>query len=151
MKAILAAIALVGAQAFACPNLTGTFACTYEGQTENTQITQSEMNGVTTYTMRNADDPNDQGGSLPADNNTYTIPDSQEFKQGTIRGWCEGELFKIEQIGQYHDQGQHIGDIQATMTFSLNNNNLNQVTAGVFKTASGEYPINSELTCTRIN
>lgn len=149
MKLIIAVLALVGAQAFACPNLTGTFSCTSDGQTQAVAISQVEVNGVTTYTLKNPADPADQGGSLPADNNTYQIQDSEDFKNGTIRGWCEADAFKIEQTGQYYDQGQHIGDVQATIAMSLVDNNLSQVTTGTFKTGSGDYPINQTMSCVR--
>lgn len=151
MKAVIALVALFSVQAFACPNLTGTYSCTYEGQTEQIQMSQTETNGVTVYTMKNPNDPNDQGGSLPADNVVYKLEDSEQFKNGTIRGWCEGEAFKIEQIGSYFDQGQHIGDLQAVISMSLNGGNLVQDTQGVYKTGSGDYPISNSMTCSRVN
>ena len=151
MKAVIALFALYGIQAFACPNLTGTYSCTYEGQTSQVQLSQTETNGVTVYTMKDPNDPADQGGSLPADNVVYKLEDSEQFKNGTLRGWCEGEAFKIEQTGSYFDQGQHIGDIQAILTMSLSNGNLVQDTQGTYKTGSGDYPIASNMTCNRIN
>lgn len=149
MKLFLSGFLLVGAQAFACPNLAGTYTCNYDGQVEALEMSQTETNGVTVYSMRNPNDPNDQGGSLPADNTTYQLEDSEQFKNATIRGYCEGETFNIAQAGQYYDQGQHIGDIQAVTSMSLMNGNLLQATNGTFKTASGDYPINSQITCTR--
>lgn len=149
MKALLAGLMLLGAQAFACPDLTGTYTCTQNGQTSQIQMSQAETNGVTVYTIKDPSNPNDQGGSLPADNTTYRLEDSADFKNGTIRGWCENEAFKVEQTGQLFDQGQHIGDIQAVISFSLMNGNLLQDTQGVFKTGSGDYPISAQMTCTR--
>jgi hypothetical protein len=151
MKVLLTGLLFVGAQAFACPDLTGTYTCSYEGQTETLEISQSETDGVTTFTMKDPTDPNDQGGSLPADNNTYQIEDSEQFKNATIRGYCEADAFKIAQAGQYYDQGQHIADIDAVISMSLVDGNLLQDTKGVFKTASGDYPLDSQLTCTRTN
>lgn len=149
MKTVIALFALVGAQAFACPNLTGSYICTYEGQTQVSVISQAvDANGITTYTLGSEADPTD-GGSLPADNNTYQVPDSADFKQGTIRGYCEADAFKVAQTGQVFDQGQHIGNVEAVTSLSLVDNNLLQATTGVFKAASGDYPINQSLTCTR--
>ena len=148
MKTMIAGLLLFGAQAMACPNLAGNYTCTYEGQTSVIQMSQTENNGVTVYTIKDANDPQNQGGSLPADNNTYRLQDSDQVKNGTIRGWCEAEAFKIEQTGEYYDKGQHIGNVQAVISMYLTNGNLVQDTAGTFTTPSGNYPINSQVTCT---
>ncbi len=149
MKALLATLVLFGTSAFACPDLTGTFACTQEGQTSVIQVSQQVTNGVTVYTVKDPSNPTNQGDSLPADNNTYRLPDSAEFRNATIRGWCEGDAFKMEQTGQYFDQGQHIGDLQAIAAMSIVNGNLQQAVQGTFKTGSGDYPFDDMITCVR--
>ncbi len=53
MKVLAAALVLLGAtSAFACPNLEGTYACPGDnGATVSTSMSQTEVNGVTTYTL----------------------------------------------------------------------------------------------------
>lgn len=138
----LAAIALLfSVQAFACPNLTGSFKCTYgDGSTENVTITQSEVNGVTVY--------NYNGSEMPADNQTYQIPDSEDLKEGTWRAWCDDDsTLKAELIGKYYNQGSYFGDLNMRMDFSIDGTSLKQVTNGNLKNTGGDYPINDEMTC----
>lgn len=149
MKALLAGLLLVGAQALACPNLTGTYTCTQDGQSYALQFSQTEANGVTVYTIKDPNNSADQGGSLPADNQVYRLQDSKEFKNATIRGWCEGEAFKFEQIGEYYQEDQHIGNLQLVVAMSLMNGNLLQETTGVFETGSGQHPIQDRMVCNR--
>lgn len=152
MKALLVGLMLVGTQAFACPDLSGSYACTQDGETAYLELSQTEMNGVTVFTLRDPSNPNDQGGSLPADNQTYRVQDSESFKNATIRGWCEAEAFKIEQTGELYDQGYHMGDIEMVLSMSLmEDGNLLQATSGVFKTGSGDYPLSGEVICSRTN
>lgn len=152
MKALLVGLMLLGAQALACPDLSGSYACTQEDETSYLELSQTETDGVTVFTLKDPTNPNDPGGSLPADNQTYRVQDSETFKNGTIRGWCEGEAFKIEQTGEYYDQGYHMGDIEMVLAMSLmEDGSLLQATSGVFRTGSGDYPLSGEVVCTRSN
>lgn len=149
MKALLATLVLFGTSAWACPDLSGTFACTQEGQTAVIQVSQDVVNGATVYTIKDANNPGQEGDSLPADNNTYNLEDTIEFRNATYRGWCEAEAFKMEQTGQYFDQGQHVADVQMVAAISIVNGNLQQTIQGVFRTGSGDYPIQEAMTCAR--
>jgi len=151
MKALLIGLALIGAQAFACPNLTGTYSCTYENGSEQLQLSQQEMDGVTVYNFKNPQDANDPGGALPADNQTYRLEDTKDFRNGTIRAWCEGEIFKIQQTAEHYQEESHSGNLDLTVSMSLSNSDLLQVTNGTYETGSGTYPINESMTCTRLN
>ncbi|HAG90651.1 MAG TPA: hypothetical protein DCL41_02195 [Bdellovibrionales bacterium] len=151
MKSLLAGLVLFGAQAMACPNLTGTYSCTYQDGTEKMELSQTETNGVTVYSFRNADDPNDQGGNLPADNQVYRLQDTKDFRNGTLQSWCEGDALKIQQQAEHYQEEQHVGNLSLVITMSIVDNNLSQVTDGFYETGSGNYPINESMTCTRVN
>jgi hypothetical protein len=144
---ILAALGLlVSVNAFACPDLTGSYTCKYQDGTSETMTfsQQDNKDGVTVYNMN--------GENLPADNQVYNMQDSQNLKNGTFRLWCDqanSAILDAEVLGQYYDQGQYYGDLTLDMAYSLDNGNLKQVTTGSLKGAAGQQPINDEMTCTR--
>lgn len=138
---LLGLIALAfSAQAFACPNLAGSYTCTFNNQSEAITITQDQKDGVTIYQYN--------GGDLRADNQVYSIPDDESLKQATVRGWCEGESLKINVIGKYYSQGSYFGDLNMTLDNSKVGDNLRQITSGNVKNDGGNYPINADVTCT---
>lgn len=142
----MALIALLfSAQAFACPDLSGSYTCTYQdGSSEMVTISQDSKNGVTVYDYN--------GSQIPADNQTYRIPDDQTLKQGTFRAWCDSNdptLLKSQLTGKYYSEGSYFGDLIMDMTFSIQGRDLKQVTQGVLKNSGGDYPLNSELVCVR--
>lgn len=141
---ILATIALFASvNAWACPELTGSFTCTYQdGSSEVVEMTQELKDGVTTY-MYN-------GSAIPADNVVYQVPDDQTLKQGTFRAWCDDTVtLKAELKGQYYDQGNYFGDLVMNMEFSLAGSDLKSVTTGTLTNSGGQYPLNGETVCTR--
>lgn len=143
MRTLLALLVLGSVNAFACPDLTGDFTCTYnDGSTELIKVTQENRDGVTYYSF---------GDELtPADNVVYTVPDDETLKQGTFRAWCDDDVtLKAELVGKYYDAGQFYGDLTMLMSYTLDNGNLKDVTTGSLKNDNGEYPINNELVCTR--
>jgi hypothetical protein len=143
---ILAALALlVSVNAYACPDLTGTYTCKYQDNTtEVVSISQENKDGVMVY--------NYNGSALPADNQVYQIPDQDSLKQGTFRAWCDeadATVLQTELLGKYYDQGQFAGDLTLDMAFSLNGTDLRQLTTGKLVNSDGEYPIGTDVTCTR--
>lgn len=142
MRTLLAVLLLGSVQAFACPNLTGSFTCTYsDGSSEVLNITQEAKEGVTTYNINQS--------LTPADNVIYTVPDDETLKEGTFRAWCNDDVtLKGELIGKYYDQGSFFGDLLLNIDYSLDGANLKQVTTGTLTSANGQYPINAETVCT---
>ena len=140
----LVAIALVfSAQAWACPDLTGKYLCTYEdGSTENVEITQRvDEKGVTIY--------NYGGSDIPADNAAYPVPEDDTLKEATMRSWCDGQTLQAQMIGKYYNRGAFFGDLTMNLVISLNGTGLSQVTTGVLKAQGTDYPMNSTVTCAR--
>jgi hypothetical protein len=140
----LAAIALLfSAQAFACPDLTGSFTCTYQdGSSEKVTISQSLVNGVTVY--------NYNGSEIPADNVARPMQDDQSIKSATFRAWCEASSLKGNLIGKYYNNGSEFGDLNMVMTFALDANNLKSITNGTLVDKGGtSYPLDGEVTCAR--
>lgn len=115
MKLILTAIAglLVSATAWACPDLTGSYTCTYEdGASEVLDISQSSANGVTTFTIN--------GNSIPADGQVYQLPDDAYTKNYTMSYACEGTPAKLALTygGDYYENGAFVATIAGKNLFS---------------------------------
>jgi hypothetical protein len=140
----LAALALLfSAQAFACPNLAGTYTCTYQdNSSEQVVISQELKDGVTVYTHN--------GSQIPADNVAYPVPDDASLHDATFRAWCADDLtLSANLVGKYWQDGQYFGDLNMTSNFTLSGTDLKQVTTGTLKNQGGEYPLNSDMTCVR--
>lgn len=139
------AIALVSVQAFACPDLTGNYSCVYQdGTKEVVSITQEQKNGVTTFLYN--------GSAIVADNQAYPMADDQNLREATFRAWCDSAdptLLQTQLLGKYYTNGAYYGDLTMNMNFSMAGSDLKQTNTGTLKNAGGEYPLNSELTCTR--
>ncbi|MBX3020339.1 MAG: hypothetical protein KF799_01575 [Bdellovibrionales bacterium] len=146
MRSLTALALLFSVQAFACPDLTGTYTCAYQdGSSEVITLSQSvDKDGITVF--------NYNGSQIPADNQLYPIPDDDTLKEGTFRAWCDTAnpaLLQSQLLGKYWNNGAYYGDLTMNMTFSLSGRDLKQTTQGTLKNAGGEYPLNSELVCTR--
>ncbi len=140
----LAALALLfSAQAFACPNLAGSYTCTYQdNSSEQVVISQEDKDGVTIYTHN--------GSQIPADNVAYPVPDDANLRSATFRAFCpDANTLSANIVGQYFQDNQYFGDLDMTSNFSLSGTDLKQVTTGTLKNQGGEYPLNSDMTCTR--
>ncbi|MGE4133701.1 MAG: hypothetical protein AB7F86_18840 [Bdellovibrionales bacterium] len=142
MRKALVLIAAFSLQAWACPDLTGNFTCTYQnGSSEIISISQAEKAGVTVY--------NYNGSEIPADNVVYNLPDDETLKESTFRAWCEGASLKGNIVGKYYNQGSYFGDLDMVLDLSLAGSDLHSVTTGTLKSASGDYPLDGEVTCVR--
>lgn len=140
----LAALALVfSAQAFACPNLTGNYTCTYQnGSKEVMAITQDTKGTVTVYNLN--------GSEIPADGQTYQVPDDQNLKEGTFKSWCDDDVtLKGLLVGKYYTDGQLYGDLTMNLAWSLDNGNLKQSSTGQIVNTGGTYPLSQETVCTK--
>jgi len=142
MRTLIALAFVFSAQAFACPELAGTYTCTYsDGSSETGTVTQTLVNGVNVY--------NYNGTEIRADNAVYPVPEDETLKEGTFRAWCEGAATLKGTIeGKYYSGGSYFGDLVMNLEFSRVGTSLKQVTTGNLKNAGGDYPINSEVVCT---
>jgi hypothetical protein len=142
MRTLIAVALLFSAQAFACPELAGTYTCTFSDGTEETgTVTQSVVNGINIY--------NYNGTEIRADGVTYPVPEDETLKEGTSRAWCDDPLtLKGEVIGKYYSGGSYFGEVVLNLEFSKVGTSLRQVTTGNLKNSGGDYPINSDITCT---
>jgi len=143
MRAFAAIALLFSAPAFACPDLTGAFTCTYQdGSSEIVTISQADKAGVMVY--------NYNGSELPADNVVYPMPDDETIKQGTFRAWCDGASLKGNILGKYYNNGALFGDLDMTLDLSLEGTSLKSVTVGSLKATDGtSYPLDGQIVCTR--
>lgn len=142
MRTFAALALLISVNAWACPELTGSYTCTYQdGSNEVVTISQENKNGVTTY--------NYNGSTVTADNIARPMPDDETLKQGTFRAWCENDALRVEMLGKYYNEGNYFGDLTLNLSFAKSGGDLKQVTIGNLKNSGGEYPLNSEVVCTR--
>ncbi len=144
MRGLLVVLGLFTAQAFACPNLTGSYTCNYQdGSSEVVTVSQDQKDGVTVY--------NYNGSEMPADNQTYQIPDDENLKQGTWRAWCDAgsEVLAAQILGKYYNQGSYAGDLTMNIAISLNGGNLQQVTNGQLVNSGGSHPFSETMVCNR--
>ena len=132
---------LLSANAWACPNLTGTYTCKFQdGSTKVVTFSQENKAGVETY--------NYNGTAVKADNVARRLPDDDTLKKKTSRAWCEADILKSKLVGKYYSNGAYVGDLTLDMTFAKNGNDLKQVNTGNLKSRGGnDYPQNSEVTC----
>lgn len=140
----LAIIALLfSAQAFACPELTGSYTCTYQdGSSELMTISQSNKDGVTVYVAN--------GSEIPADNQPHALQDDASLRDATFRAWCNGTAsLDAQLLGKYYQENAYYGDLTLNTSFSIVGTDLKQVTTGTLVNEGGSYPLNSEMTCKR--
>ncbi len=138
----LAAIALLfSAQAYACPQLAGTYTCTFsDGTTEVATVTQTVVDGVNVF--------NYNGTEIRADNVAYPVPEDETLKEGTFRAWCDdATTLKAQMLGKYYNGGSYFGDLTMNLEFLKVGTSLKQVTTGNLKNSGGDYPINGDVTC----
>lgn len=138
---VLAVGALFSSVALACPDLRGSYTCSYDEGPQVVTIAQEDRGGVTYYKV--------DGDELPADNVSRALPEDPNFQNGTFRGWCEGNDFKVEVTGKVFDQGRFFGDLRAVVGFAANAANLTQTTTGSLTTGEKTYPLDNVVTCKR--
>ena len=144
MRLLTGLVLLFSVQAYACPELSGTFTCTYsDGQTEQVVMSQQvRPDGVTVY--------NYGGTEVVTDNSVNAIPDDETLKEGTFRAWCsDASTLNAQLLGKYFDQGAYYGDLTMNLAFTMVGSDLKQVTTGNLKSATDEYPLDNETTCVR--
>ena len=113
---------LLSANAWACPNLTGTYTCKYQdGSTEVVTFSQENKAGVETY--------NYKGSAFLADNVARQMPDDDTLKKSTFRAWCEGDKLKTRLTGQYYTNGTYYGQLTLTATLTKNGFDLEMIKA----------------------
>lgn len=136
-------LATLSVSAMACPNLTGSYTCTYrDHSSETVTISQSaDKSGVITYVYN--------GSLIPTDNKVYDVPEDQSLKEGKFRAWCDDDVtLKTELVGKYWSNGAYYGDLLMDMNFSKDGDSLSSVTTGSVKNATETKPLDSTMTCT---
>lgn len=142
MKMFIALASLIAVPTLACPNLTGTYTCTYnDGTKETLTVTQAVRSGITQYTVN--------GSTILADQQVYQLPDSEDLKQASQTAWCEGEILNVATAGNYFQQNQLIGELMMVIQVTLTGNTLKQALNGSLKNQEGEQEFSGETLCTK--
>lgn len=139
------AVLLISGQAWACPDLAGTYICSYQdGSQETLTVTQSEQRGVVIYDYN--------GSRLVTDNSPYPLPSDANLRGATFRAWCdpaEGTPLRAQIVGPYYSQGSMYGELILDMTYARIGDDIKQTTQGVLRSSGGQSPLNSEQLCKR--
>ena len=137
-------VAGLSAVAMACPNLSGTFECNYEGEIETMTVSQSVVNGVTHFNI--------DGDVLIADGNTHQMPNTDPAEQATYRANCAGAQVNMEFFSLLFDGGNKIGQVNGNGTMSLDGNSdlVQDIKGTVVIDGQGNFPIDQLMTCQRI-
>lgn len=144
MGKFLSVALLFSVQAYACPQLVGSYTCTYQdGTKEVVTISQNkDRNNVDVYDYN--------GSTIVTDNNAYPIPDDQQLKGGTFRAWCDDETtLQTQLVGEYYQQGNYYGRLTMNLNLSLQGSDLKQTTTGNLVNTGGTYPLNGETVCAK--
>lgn len=141
LRIVTVLAALFSVQAFACPDLTGTFTCKYsDGSQETMNITYRTENGVSYYKYDSAE--------FAADGTVYPLQDSDNLKNGTFAATCSDDVTLKENIkGDYYYQGTNYGPLDMIINVSLSSNgDLQQVASGTLK---GQTIPEQTVSCTK--
>lgn len=136
---------LWSASAWACPDLAGSYSCIFkDGSSELIQVSQEARGGVTVYHYNNTE--------IPADNHVYHFPDDDVLRQGTFRAWCEDDedrVLRTQLAGRYYSENTFHGDLVLDTSYKLVGTDLQQISTGVLKQATGDRAINTQVICKR--
>jgi hypothetical protein len=101
MKIFSFIVLLISINAFACPNLAGTYTCEAAGETWEESITQTTQNGATVY---------QQTGGQAEGTNTFiadgvarphTVVANEEEIKGTLSAKCSGSMVTVQFLANY--------------------------------------------------
>lgn len=141
MRSLTVMAFLFSFRAFACPDLSGTFSCTFlNGAKETIVVSQAENCNVTTYTIN--------GQPYAADNIAYAQPDTPNLRDSTVRMWCDDDTtLQSETLGRYFDDQNHFGGaLELKTAFTLQDMGVRISSKG---TLGGVNPIGGEADCTK--
>jgi hypothetical protein len=139
---LLAALSATSLSSSACPTLTGSYRCTHEdGSIDQMWIAQERKNGLDLYSFN--------GSDMGADNVKHEIAGDPSFRNGSLRAWCEEDVFKSEMTGEYYQDESKTGEVDVIMDISIKENLLIEIASGTMKSKYGEFPINGLVSCRR--
>lgn len=127
--------------AHACPKLAGKYHCIHakDRTRETVVMLQETRNGVEIYTFK--------GPQLFADNIVRDLPESPDFKQGTLRAWCDGEFLRTKYTGKLYHENQYMGDLMARQSYQKFDTALTVITKGDISGGDVGANIDQELNC----
>lgn len=127
-------------QASACPDLTGRYTCNGNDISESLVITQ-EVSDTLKVIVNDAE--------ILVDGKSYPMTGDPSLRNASIRSWCEDKAIKSQMTGELYEADQKIGDVETTIEYVLGEDGIVEMTSSRVKTAAGESPTESTLTCTR--
>jgi microcystin-dependent protein len=139
---VLAGLLFGSSAAFACPDLSGTYVCTQDGQSSEMSVSQTGADLSTVYTVSE----NGESSSIPADGKTYTSTSKEDdgiFTQSTT-ATCSADALNLAVNVKVTDQaGNQMASVNANAVISLDaSKNLQTV-------VSDDQGNNETSVCTR--
>lgn len=140
MKSIIVLfVSIFSTVAMACPQLAGSYTCTYDdGTTETLTVEQGVDNGVNVFVV--------DGDVFYADGQAHPI--STEELVGTYVATCVGNAVNANVNADMYQQGSKIGMIQADLSLSqVSPGFVTMGTNGNVVVDNQVYPITESATC----
>lgn len=139
LRSLIYTLLLVAGNAYACPNLSGTFTCKTGEVIETLVVTQEEgQNSVIVDTVQ-----------LLADDIAHPFSEDPSFRNAFERISCTDSVFRKHITGDYYQGDLKIGELDSTVEYSLVNNNLVETTTGKMSNILGEVPLDNRMVCER--
>lgn len=138
MKLFTAILLLVSVNAFACPDITGSFTCKFKNRISEREIAKTETGFVMIA------DGVEQ--TYNVDGSITSVPDSDGLKDGQFSSICEGNTFIVNFTGTLMYEGSEIGkEVQKTV-YQMKGDDLNIL----IKTKAKHVPLPTiNYMCTR--
>lgn len=138
MKFLIGALLLVTTQAFACPDISGSFTCKYRNRISEREITKTETGFIVI-----ADGAEQE---YKTDGSITSLPENDSLKDAKFSSVCEGDTFVVNFTGTLMYEGAEIGkEVQKTV-YQMKNDDL----LITIKTKAKHVPLPSiNFLCTR--
>jgi hypothetical protein len=116
MKIAIFALLLLSSQAFACPDLTGSYLCKAGSRTANKEIHSTNQGYII----------NSDGNELEyfTDGRVVEVPETDSFKDGKYTSVCNGDQFVVTFTATLMYEGSPIAKQVSRSTYSKNGDNL---------------------------
>lgn len=138
MKFLVAVLLLVSAQAFACPDITGSFSCKYKNRLSEREITKTADGFLI----------NIDGIELEyvTDGSITTVPQTDSLKDGQYSSVCDANTFVINFSGTMMEGDLELGHQVQKTVYQMKGDALNIN----IKTKAKRVPLPTiDYTCTR--
>lgn len=122
----------------------GTYRCTHEEgggdvMVDTMVVTQEIRDDVHYFTFN--------GSEMVADNAERPFVGDPTFRNGSLRAWCENDVFRSRIAGQFFENEVKTGEMEVTVDVSFIDGKMIEKAHGLHRNAGGEIPTSGLVTC----